>query len=398
MRIAFLTMESFPETMGKIVLDQYQYLKNYVDIEIYCLSKLEGEVTDPELLEIMDKVHYINIPKNRVWRVLRKWYYFLGSPRANVKMYGNMANTLLPLYTLQYFKKHNLKFDIIHCHFGHCGIIGIFLKDNGYENTKIVTSFYGSDIASYPKLSGGKDCYKRLFQRGDVFLCSSEFLKKNIIAFGCPAEKIKLSRLAIDYNLFKRSKEREPRAEIKLLSVGNLIETKGYKYVLEALRYLKDYDIKYTIVGEGKDRQKLSSMAFDYGVNLSLVGRKSIKEVKAHYEDSDILIVPSVKANSKEDGLPSVIGEGQLMELPVITTDIGGCSEGLVDGKTGFVCPEKDERSFVSTLKVLIKDRLLRINMGKDGRKFVISEQNMERVGKEKLNVYESVVNGGVYD
>jgi hypothetical protein len=87
---------------------------------------------------------------------------------------------------------------------------------------------------------------------------------------------------------------------------------------------------------------------------------------------ADIFLLPSVTAaNGDSEGMPLSIMEAQAMELPVVATLHTGIPEEVVDGKTGFLVPERDPAALAGRLKELIKDPGLRARMGKEGRAYV---------------------------
>ena len=66
--------------------------------------------------------------------------------------------------------------------------------------------------------------------------------------------------------------------------------------------------------------------------------------------------------------------------LPVVASDVGGTSELLVNGKTGFLVIPGDVETLIEKLSVLIEDEPQRIVMGKAGRKLVETEFSLEQM------------------
>ena len=71
------------------------------------------------------------------------------------------------------------------------------------------------------------------------------------------------------------------------------------------------------------------------------------------------------------DLAPLSLKEAQLMKKPVVATNVGGNSEMMVDGKTGFLVEKGDPNQLVDKLSLLIEDEKLAKKMGDSGRKFV---------------------------
>jgi len=81
----------------------------------------------------------------------------------------------------------------------------------------------------------------------------------------------------------------------------------------------------------------------------------------------DILVHPS-----RREGLARALPQGQLCGLPVITYDIDGNREGLVDGKTGFVLAPFDKQMLRDRVLELAENSALRAEMGARGREFAM--------------------------
>ncbi len=84
--------------------------------------------------------------------------------------------------------------------------------------------------------------------------------------------------------------------------------------------------------------------------------------------------------------------EAQACELPVIASRIGGLPEGLVDGETGFLVPEKDSQTLSVRICQLLEDEALRARMGKAGRDFVLDRYDNKLLTSKLLGIYEEMM------
>jgi glycosyltransferase involved in cell wall biosynthesis len=82
-----------------------------------------------------------------------------------------------------------------------------------------------------------------------------------------------------------------------------------------------------------------------------------------YYAAMDIFCLPSYR-----EGFPQSPLEAQAMELPVVSTNVLGCREAVVNNQTGFLVEPRDSRALVEPLKKLILDTELRKQMGQKGR------------------------------
>ena len=92
------------------------------------------------------------------------------------------------------------------------------------------------------------------------------------------------------------------------------------------------------------------------------------------------------------DLAPLTLKEAQLMEKPVIATDVGGDKEMMVDKKTGYLVREGNVEDIINKLTYILENEQVAIQLGKDGSKFVREQFNWERVAKNFLRIIEPYV------
>lgn len=94
-------------------------------------------------------------------------------------------------------------------------------------NGKIITSFHGVDVNQYPK-SRGRDIYNKLFRKGDLFTCNTNFTKERVEKLGCPPKKIKILPVGLRLENFEfRERHFEEGKPIRILTVGRLVEKRS---------------------------------------------------------------------------------------------------------------------------------------------------------------------------
>lgn len=412
LKVAFLIAERFPEPVGSFLLDQItSFIDKGIDIQVFVLhEKEDAKHENIKKYNVLERTTFLNVPKKEYVRFFDALPILVNGlftnpikvlRSFNIKRYGKMALTLNFLYWYKELPKLKQEFDIIHCHFGVVGLMGLYLKDIGLKG-KLVTSFYGSDIANYPKKVGKEDVYIPLFKAGDIFIANSSTVRKNMIKYGCSENKIaKIIPVAIRNDKFIPSKTFKKKKDyVRILTIARLMEEKGHKYAIKAIAELikKDYhNIKYVIVGDGPERQYLENLVSELGVNkyVEFLGRVDDKEIIEQYSKAHIFILPSIHATKyfSAEGQGMVNQEAQLMELPVISTNVGGIPEGILNGKSGFIVPEKNPKAIAEKIEILIKNPSLRKKMGKEGREFVKNKYSPEKMAKSLINVYHSLLN-----
>jgi glycosyltransferase involved in cell wall biosynthesis len=124
---------------------------------------------------------------------------------------------------------------LIHAHLGQTGVHGLYAARR--LGLPLVTSFYGHDVT----LRGSRDRFsptywhywalsKRLFARGDRFLVLSKIMAEQLVAQGCPREKIRVVPLGVDLARFDLPRPEAPaHGPLRVLMVGREVEKKGFE-------------------------------------------------------------------------------------------------------------------------------------------------------------------------
>ena len=85
---------------------------------------------------------------------------------------------------------------------------------------------------------------------------------------------------------------------------------------------------------------------------------------------------------------PLTLLEAQLMEKPVIATNVGGISELMNDGKTGFLIKKNDSKNLEEKISCILEE-ITSDKMGSEGRKFVIDNFDWKIIAKKFKNILE---------
>ena len=135
----------------------------------------------------------------------------------------------------------------------------------------------------------------------------------------------------VDVHYFSKSIAKPVNKKIKFLFVGRLIKQKGFIELVHAFLELKKkhMNIDLHVVGE-IDNNNISKINQSY--LDSLINKKTINyigfdhDVRSHMENADCLVLPSYR-----EGTSKFILEACSMELPIITTDVPGCNNIIID-------------------------------------------------------------------
>lgn len=226
---------------------------------------------------------------------------------------------------------------------------------------KMAVSIRGYDIAISPL--GKMGYYDLVWKYLDrLHYLSNDLLTKAYI-LGLPKQKepFKITP-AIDVKEF-REKERKyfKNDKIRIITVARLHWKKGLDYALLAMRRLLDkgMDFSYSIVGTGKEYEKLCFMINDLGLRdrVNLTGKKTHNEVKKLLLEHDIFLMPSV-----QEGFCNAALEAQASGLICIVSDAEGLPENVVDNVTGYVVPRRNPEILAYKIMDVLQLPMTKIN------------------------------------
>ncbi|MCG8442937.1 MAG: glycosyltransferase, partial [Caulobacterales bacterium] len=108
----------------------------------------------------------------------------------------------------------------------------------------------------------------------------------------------------------------------------------------------------------------------------------------AWMEAFDLFALPS-----RYEGLPYVMIEALFKSLPIVTTDVGGAREVVVEGRNGFITPQEDEAAFAARLEELVDSASLRGSFAAASRE-LSREFELDRMVERVLDIYARVLAG----
>jgi len=347
--------------------------------------------------DLLSRTHYMDMPSNCFMRVVKAGKLFIThfykNPCAvinslNIFKYGLFALSLTLFYrTIPFLRK---TYNVVHCHFAYNGVFFALLKDIGVPGN-FVLQIHGGDMKALMPYMGGEEMYRRMFSLVDAVVCNTNFTKNDCINFGCPAQKINVIPVALKIDKFLYTQKLLLEGEkVRILTVGRLVEKKGHEYAIKALKKLSEtfQEFEYYIAGDGPLQEELEDLTAILRLekHVHFLGAITQTEVIDLYKRSHIFLMPCVTAKDHDqEGQALVLQEAQACGLPILSTYHNGIPEGVLDGKSGFLVPERDVPSLTERLKYLLDHPEEWAKMGRAGRAFVESKYD-EKMLIEKLD------------
>jgi glycosyltransferase involved in cell wall biosynthesis len=290
------------------------------------------------------------------------------------------------------FHKKARKFhpDLIHAHFASGGRSALPLARA--LAVPLVVTLHGADITT----DEGRGRYAAVGRQAALILCVSEFIRERTIQAGLPAEKLRVHYIGIDLDLFRPSPGAERGRHV--LFVGRLVEKKGCEYAIRAMQQVQAVypGCELRIVGDGPLRRRLERLAKRLEVNCRFLGFQSASVVREEMQRARLFCVPSVvAANGDSEGLGTVFFEAQAMGLPVVTSNHAGMGEAVLDGVTGLLSPERDDKGLAQSILRLLKDDELWERYHHAALEFVAERFDLKRQTGLLEDIYRGVVHAG---
>lgn len=171
-------------------------------------------------------------------------------------------------------------------------------------------------------------------------------------------DRVDLVYHGLDLSRFPAAPERRPHGRdhpLALLSVGRLVEKKGFDRLIEALALLPgDLRWTWTHIGGGELKEQMRKLADSAGVADRVIWRGACDqpEVIDEMRKADLFVLPSrIAADGDRDGLPNVLMEAASQKLPILATPVSAIPEFIENGVQGILVDDDPHKLAQSILK-----------------------------------------------
>ena len=212
-----------------------------------------------------------------------------------------------------------------------------------------------------------KSCKKIFFLNNDD---KADFIQRQLVK---PEQCEIIHGIGVDLERFAYKPIKNNKT---FLMVARMLKTKGVYEYCKCARIVK---------------QKYPDAVFDYLGAEGTVSLEDIKEyiddgsinylgtttdVRPFYEDCSVLILPSYR-----EGMPMSVMEAEAMGRAIITTDVNGCRDTVLDGYNGFIIPRGDSEKMAEKVMWCLEHPMDTERMGENARKY--AEENFD---EKKIN------------
>lgn len=283
-----------------------------------------------------------------------------------------------------YAKKND--FDLIHVHFPFpLALFGIAMKR--ISKKPLVMTCHGSEVNMAKKNPVFRRIFKWMLGYADSVTVNSTFMKNEVekIIKNKNIEIIPMGAGIGDIS-DKSTEKREQTTKTNLLFVGRLIEWKGTKYLIDAVKLLDPGKFELHIAGDGPERENLEKNAPE---NVVFHGYQTGKNLEELYLNADVFVLPSIVDDAGyTEGLGTVLLEAANFSIPSIGTNVGGIPDIIIDGKTGLLVPQKDSAALADAIKTLAEDKMLCGKLTENAQKHLKDNFSWEVITEKFFEIY----------
>ena len=295
------------------------------------------------------------------------------------------------------------KFDLLHSHSGPFAcVVGKLARV-----PNIVETRHGL-VINYDALNH-VSLIKTLFNRykakiSDLTITVTSADKKILMEkFGIPRYKIRNIANGVDIQAIQMHKRNANQikknlnieSSYKIIgSVARFTEQKGLKYFIQSMKYItaKISNTKFLIVGDGVLKDYLVSLANQSGLSQDLILTGYRDDAISIMSIFDVFVLPSLW-----EGMPYTILEAMALKTPVVTTNVFGNREIVIDGKTGFLVPPRNSLAIAHAVINLLMNEDKALKMGESGFNRIEKLFSAKKMTEKIEKTYLELLNGKKY-
>ena len=302
----------------------------------------------------------------------------------------NTRNSLA-LPTLEYIKKINA--DVLVSHNPFHGLMGGYIAKKLNKIDYLVMHLkadYWTEAALKDTDLRQQLGYKIKMLQNDIsidkvsfIIAISEWAKKIACEHGIK-KNIYTIHHGVDIEIF-HPRPKNPNYKTQILCGLNFNVSKKIELLDDFFEAYKDAkkDYRITFLGEGRYIDEIKGHVKSMGLDNLIEFRGYVNDIQEYYNNCEILIHPS-----NLDSFSMVLLEAMASGKPVITRDVGGIPELVVDNVTGFITNDMDV--FIERIEELMQDEDKKRKMGEYGLRHVRSNFTWEKAAKKYVQAFQS--------
>ena len=284
-------------------------------------------------------------------------------------MNGDRRTDFLRLYQAIYvgLRLRQMGIDHVHAHFAGMAARTAFWINKFFSITFSFTA-HANDIFSPRQFEIGLD---KLVDTARAIVTETDYAARFLRErFSHRADRVHRIYNGLDLAEFGRADFSSTPPLI--IAVGRLIPKKGFGDLIRACALLSERgkSFRCEIIGEGPLENELRRQIDELRLqnNVELPGAKPQTQLRGRLAAANVFVLPSViDPDGGMDNLPTVIMEAMATGLPVVSTNIGGIPEMVIENETGFLVQPGDAAAMADAIETVINDCSLAAKLGQSG-------------------------------
>lgn len=173
---------------------------------------------------------------------------------------------------------------------------------------------------------------------------------------------------------------------------GRLAQQKGLETLINAAVQVRDSagEAQFLLVGEGEMERSLRAMVSRRGLDTCFRFSGYLSDIRVALAAMDVFVLPSLY-----EGLPYSLMEAMAAGRAVVAARVGGNSDLIQDGETGFLVPPEDSATLANVLLRLLSAPEERTLVGEKAAEVVRTRTTPKQMTMKVVALYQSLMEGG---
>ncbi len=309
------------------------------------------------------------------------------------KTHIKLNSAPLSLSYIKRFLKIQSDYEIIHIHSPNplAELLTIF------TNKPVIVHWHSDIVKQKLSYLFYKPLQQKVLKKARKIICTSPQYLQTSIQLKNFKEKSVVVPLGLDFKRLsfgkrdnKFSKFLKIRKNKKVvLSIGRLVEYKGFEYLIEAGKYIND-NVNIVIIGEGPSYDILSKKIKKLKLENKVFLFGKVKSIAEYIKSCDVFVLPSI---SRNEAFGLVLVEALYFGKPLITTNVYGSGMSYVNQnkKTGLIVPPRNSQALAKAINEILSNEEIYKYFSRNAiERF--KEFNIDTIGNKILKLYENVI------
>lgn len=405
MKVAYI-VSLFPKISETFILREMQALRKLgVEIVVVSLKSRREEIVHPGAEAFAPATIYVDAPGPAAAALMRA---ALGRPIATAGVLARVVSGCLVAAPSDLVKSLPLA--------GVAARVGKLLRERRVDRVHAHWATYPALVAwAVRRLEGipfsmtahAHDIFVRnplldlKILESDFTVTISEF-NRRFLARACGAEAdrhVRVIHCGVPLDDYA-ARESAPAGPPRIVSIGRLVDYKGFPTLLKAVAALrkKGREVTCDIVGDGPLEPLLRVAIREQGLDGSvrLGGPRKLEEVRDLLRGASACVLACERGSGGlMDGIPVVLMEAMALGVPAVSTRISGIPELIEDGRTGLLAAPGDPRSLAEALDRLLSDPGLAAQLAAAARRKIEDEFDVDRSAEALRALFSSPPGAG---